>query len=193
MHLNVYQTRWKDQQVSYLTEAGNDNSAQVANAGRSRQRGMELSLQHDWSRALRLRGGLALNDSRYRSFVTPTQDLSGQRFQRAARVQLNAGMRWRMQPGWTLNAEATYQGASPSDYVTDDDPSSPHFRRVTRVLRGDSATLVNASLEHQVGRWRIGAHVKNLLDKTYTVSRSLGTSVTAGSPRTWGLTLRGDL
>ena len=193
VHLNVYQTRWKDQQVSYLTEAGNDNSAQVANAGRSRQRGMELSLQHDWSRALRLRGGLALNDSRYRSFVTPTQDLSGQRFQRAPRVQLNAGMRWRVQPGWTLNAEATYQGASPSDYVTDDDPSSPNFRRVRRVLRGDSATLVNASLEHQVGRWRIGAHVKNLLDKTYAVSRSLGTSVTAGSPRTWGLTLRGDL
>jgi hypothetical protein len=35
--------------------------------------------------------------------------------------------------------------------------------------------------------------VKYLLDKTYAISRSLGTAVTAGSTRTRGVTLRADL
>lgn len=193
LSLNAYLTQWRDQQVAYLTQAGNENSAQVANAGRSRLRGLEASLSYDWSRALRGYAGLGLNDSRYLSFDTPTQNLSGQRFERAPRTQLNAGLRWRGADGLTVNVEATHQAASNSEYVSQTDPSAPNFGQVIGVRRGDAATLVNAGVQHRFGRWLLSANFKNLFDRDYLVSRPSGTVVTAGAPRSFGASVRYDL
>lgn len=187
---NLYQTDWRDQQVTYLTMAGNDNSAQVANAGRSRLRGGELSLGYDVDKSWRLYAGLAHNDSRYLHFVTATQDLSGQSFERAPRNQVNLGGRWRHGSGLALNLEAVHQAASNSQYLTDGDPASPTYRQVVGVRRGDSATLFNVTAQYRIGRWLAGAWVKNLFDETYAVSRPAGTVATAGAPRTFGVSLR---
>lgn len=193
LSLNAYLTKWRNQQVAYLTEAGNDNSAQVANAGRSRLRGAEVSLSYDWSRELRGYAGFALNDARYLSFDTPTQKLSGQYFERAPRSQINAGLRWRGSDGLTFNLEGTYQAASNSEYVSETDPAAPNFGQVIGVRRGDAATLVNASMQYRFGRWLAGAYVRNLLDRDYVVSRPSGTVVTSGAPRSFGASLRFDL
>lgn len=190
---NVYLTRWKDQQVTFLTEAGNDNSAQVANAGRSRMRGVELTVGWAASRSLRLYGGAAYNDTRYLSFVTTTQDLSGRAFQRAPRSQLHAGVRWRSADGLVLNVEATHQSAANSEYVTDTDPASPTYRQVLQVRRSDPATLLHASAQVRIGKWLAGAWVKNLLDETWVASRPSGPVIAAGAPRTFGVSLRYDL
>jgi iron complex outermembrane recepter protein len=193
LSLNAYLTNWRNQQVAYLTQAGNDNSAQVANAGRSRLRGAELRLSYDVSREWRGYLGAALNDTRYLSFVTPTQNLSGQRFERAPRSQLNAGLRWRGAQGLSANLEATYQAASNSEYVSQANAGAPDFGQVIAVRRGDAATLVNASVQYRFGRWLAGAHVRNLLDRDYVVSRPSGTVITAGAPRSVGMSLRFDL
>lgn len=191
--LNAYLTEWRDQQVAYLTQAGNDNSAQVANAGRSRLRGIEASLSLDWSRALRGYAGAAFNDARYLSFATPTQDLGGQRFERAPRAQFNLGLRWRDADGLMVNVELMHQAASNSEYLTETDSAAPNYRQVTGVRRGDAATLVNAGVQYRMGRWLASASMKNLFNRHYLVSRPSGTVVTAGAPRSFGATLRYEL
>jgi len=191
--VNAYQTRWRDQQVAFLTQPGNENSAQVANAGSSRLRGVEVSLRFDMSRELAAYAGAAFNDARYRRFETLTQNLSGQYFERAPRTQVNAGLRWRGTNGLTFNVEATHQGASNSEYQSQTDSSAPNFGQVIGVRRGDAATLVNAGAQYRSGRWTASASVKNLLDKDYVVSRPSGTVVTAGAPRSFGASLRFDL
>lgn len=189
---HAYETRWTDQQVSVLTEPGNDNSAEVANAGRSRLRGVELAASADLAAAWRLYGSAAYNDARYLDFVTTTQDLSGRRFQRSPLFQLNLGMRWRGANGWMASLEATHQPATVSEYVTDTDSASPRYREVIDVRRGDAATLVNASVQYRHGPWTVSAYGKNLLDETYAYSRSQGTVATAGAPLMFGMSVRYD-
>jgi iron complex outermembrane receptor protein len=193
-----YRGHWLDKRLQtnanvYLTNPADANSAQVANAGRSRMRGLELSLTYDLNKAMRFYGGAAYNHTRYLSFVTSTQDLSGQAFERAPRTQFNVGMRWRNAKGWLVNLEATRQSASNSEYITDTDPLSPTYRQVQGVRRGDAATLVNASVQYRTGRWLTTAYVKNLLDKDYAVSRPTGVILTTGAPRTLGVAVRYDL
>lgn len=190
---NAYQTDWHDQQVSYLTIPGNENSGQVANAGRSRLRGMELSLGYDVDKSWRLYAGLAYNDARYLRFLTATQDLSGRPFERAPRSQVNLGSRWRHASGFMLNVEASHQAATNSEYLTDGDPDSPTYRQVIGVRRGDPATLFNVTTQYRFGRWLAGAWVKNLFDQTYAVSHPTGTVATAGAPRSFGVNLRYDM
>jgi iron complex outermembrane recepter protein len=191
--VNAYQTDWRDQQVSYLTQPGTENSGQVANAGRSRLRGAEVSLSYDVDKAWRLYAGLAYNDARYLEFLTTTQDLSGRPFERAPRSQVNLGARWRHASGFTLNLEAVHQAASNSEYLTDSDPNSPTYREVIGVRKGESATLFNVTTQYRFGAWTAGAWVKNLFDQTYAVSHPTGTVATAGAPRTFGVILRYDM
>jgi outer membrane receptor protein involved in Fe transport len=106
---------------------------------------------------------------------------------------VNAGLRWRGADGLTVNVEATHQAASNSEYVSQTDAGAPNFGQVIGVRRGDAATLVNASLQYRFGRWVAGAHVRNLLDRDYLVSRPSGTVVTSGAPRGFGASLRFDL
>lgn len=193
LHANAYWTDWDDQQVSFLTIPGNDNSAQVANAGRARLYGTEVSATWIATPALRLYASGSLNRTRYRSFATATQDLTGQSFERAPRRQLSLGARWRVIPALTVNAEVTYQSDSPSQYLTEDDATSPRYRQVTDVLRGDSATLVNLNAQYSVGNWRWSAYVRNAADRDYVVSRTTGPAITAGAPRRAGVALHFDL
>ncbi|WUR11033.1 TonB-dependent receptor [[Empedobacter] haloabium] len=193
LHANAYWTDWKDQQVSVLTIPGNDNSAQVANAGRARLYGAELSATWIVSPAVRLYANGALNHTRYRSFQAVNQDLSGQAFERAPRRQLTVGGRWRPLPALSLHAELAYQSDAPSQYLTDGEPGSPRFRQVTGVLRGDAATLVNLNAQYEVGPWRWSAYVRNAGDRRYVVSRTTGPVVTAGAPRIAGIALHYEL
>lgn len=191
--VNAYRMRWTDQQVVQYAIPGDQNSAEVANAGRSLVKGLELSATYDINRTWRVFGGAALNHTRYRSYVTTTEDLSGQAFQQAPRRQVNAGVRWRDPRGWMLNVEALYRSASNSEYTVDSDETSPRFRQVVGVRRADAITLVNASAQYRIGAWLLSAYVKNLFDRQYLYSRPSGSVVTSGAPRTLGIAARWEL
>ena len=190
---NTYLTNWDDQQVSYLTIAGNENSAQVANAGSARLYGAEVSASYNLSPAVRAYGAIAVNRTRYLDFRSTTQDLSGRAFQRAPARQANLGLRWRPSAALSLAAEVTYQSSSVSQYLTEDDPASPRYSSVTDTLRGDSATLINLNAHYTIGQWRLSAYIRNLGDRAYAVNRPSGAVATAGAPRLAGVSLNYEM
>lgn len=59
----------------------------------------------------------------------------------------------------------------------------------TPAFRIGKATVVNARAAHDLGRFTLSAHVRNLFDNFYLTSQFSPTFATAGDPREIGLGL----
>lgn len=180
---NLYFTDWKDQQVAFL--AGEDR-LQVANAGHSRMKGLELGAEYQVSPALQLLAGASYSHTRYIDFIAYGEALNGQSFIGAPRRKVNVGMVYRINGALTASADAIYQDGSASAYVTD-------ANRIIDVRRSDSAALVNANLAYRVGKATVSAYVKNAFDRQYIANNQSGRVLDVSAPRTVGLALRYDL
>lgn len=181
---NLYFTDWKDQQVARLDA---NEEIQVANAGRSRMKGMELGMDYRVSKALRLLAGASFSHTRYIDFVAGGETLSGQTFVGAPRRKVNLGLLYRMDEKLTAGFDAVYQDSSPSSYLFD------AGGKVRQVRRSDNAALLNANLAYRIGDATINAYVKNMADRRYVTNNQTGRVLDVGAPRTVGVALRYDL
>lgn len=181
---NLYFTDWKDQQVARLDA---NDELQVANAGHSRVRGLELGADYRVSPALQLIAGASFNHTRYLDFVAYGDNLSGQSFIGAPRRKLNLGLVYRLSEQLTASADAIYQDGSASAYLTD------ATGRVNQVRRSDDATLVNANLAYRIGNATVSVYAKNVLDRQYIANNQSGRVLDVAAPRTIGAALRYDL
>lgn len=181
---NLYFTDWKDQQVALLDA---NDELQVANAGRSRMKGLELAADYRVSPALQLLAGASYSDTRYLDFVAYGQSLSGQAFIGAPRRKVNLGVVYRLGDQLTASADAIYQDGSASVYLSDANGS------VNEVRRSDDATLVNSNLAYRLGKATVSVYVKNLFDRQYIANNQTGRVLDVAAPRTFGAALRYDL
>lgn len=184
---NVYYTDWKDQQVSVLDSTG--SFFEVLNAARSRMKGLELGVDYDATKALRLNAGFSYNDARYTEFVdSDGRSLNGQRFLYAPRLKFSLGAGYRFANGLFVNAVLVRQSSSPSQYLFDDNGN------VTGVRRSDDQTLVNLNAEYRLAKGTtLSFYVKNLLDEKYVTNNRSGGPVDVGAPRKFGAVLRYEI
>ncbi|MDI4667462.1 TonB-dependent receptor, partial [Xanthobacter autotrophicus] len=84
-------------------------------AGKDRHQGVELDVQGEAVRGLRLLGGVTWLDARQRT--TGSAAFDGKRVIGVPRVQANAGVEWDVPgvPGLALDTRALYTGASYAD------------------------------------------------------------------------------
>ncbi|MES2740507.1 MAG: TonB-dependent receptor [Pseudomonadota bacterium] len=181
---NVYFTDWKRQQVALLDA---DDELQVANAGHSRMKGVELGADYRLTPALQLLAGASYSHTRYVDFVAYGDTLSGQSFIGAPRRKFNLGLVYRVNGALTAGADAIYQDGSASAYLNDGSG------QVRDVRRSDSAALVNANLSYRVGKTTVSAYVKNVFDRQYIANNQSGRVLDVAAPRSVGLALRYDL
>jgi iron complex outermembrane receptor protein len=182
--VNLYFTDWKDQQVARLDA---NEEIQVANAGRSRMKGLEVGMDYRLSRALRLLAGTSYSHTRYIDFVAAGEMLNGQSFIGAPRRKVNLGLLYRMNETLTAGFDAVYQDGSPSGYLFDANG------KVSQVRRSDNAALINATLAYRIGDATINAYVKNMADRRYITNKQSGTVLDVTAPRTIGVAVRYEL
>ena len=184
---NLYYTDWKDQQVNVRNSA--TRLSEILNAARSRMKGLEVGLDYDATKALRLNAGLSYNDSRYDDFVFGNgRNLSGQRFLFAPRFKFSLGAGYRFANGLFVNATLVRQGSSPSEYLFDGSGN------VTGVRRSDAHTLVNLNAEYRLAKGTtLSFYVKNLLDEKYLTNNRSSGPMDVGAPRKLGAALQYEL
>lgn len=182
---NLYYTDWKDQQVSLLDPT--ESYFEIYNAAGSSIRGLELFVEQDLSRNLKINAGLAYTDGRYDDFVTPEGDRSGEAFLYAPKYKVSVGGSYRFDGGLIVTSDVVYQEGSPSAYNFDADGNVEHMRR------SDDHVLVNLNAEYELIRGlAVSGYVKNLFDKEY-VTNNRADILDVGAPRTFGVVLRYDL
>jgi iron complex outermembrane recepter protein len=181
---NIYFTDWKDQQVALLDA---NDELQVANAGHSRMKGLELGAEYRVSPALQFIAGASYSHTRYIDFVAYGESLSGQSFIGAPRRKFNLGMVYRFNDTLTASIDAIYQDGSASAYLTDANG------RVNQVRRSDDAGLVNANLAYRIGKATASVYVKNLFDRQYIANNQSGRVLDVSAPRSVGVAVRYDM
>ncbi|MBG0842132.1 TonB-dependent receptor [Ectopseudomonas toyotomiensis] len=181
---NLYHTRWKDQQVSFLNLS--DNTVQVANAAESRMIGMEFSAEYLVTSQLLVNAGFAYNDTKYEDFVRDGVDLSGREFVFAPKKMANVGVNYTFDSGLMIGGDVVYQGNSISNFNVNG------AREVTGERRNDSVTLVNLNAELPIGNLTLSGYVRNLFDEEYITNNQSDDLLDVGAPMTLGVAARYD-
>ena len=188
--LNVYYTRWRDQQVLILDPES--QGFYTDNAANSKLYGAE------WENALRVgaRSSVYLNGgyahTRFEHYVNSTGDYSGKRFVTAP--QWTAGAGFVARPGWLAG-----WFASSSFSFTDTAYSTPENQNDERA---DARRVLDARIGYETDHLSIVAFGRNLLDDDYALYRysrpdrlayPAGHGVGYGPPRVLGIQVTLDL
>lgn len=181
-NLNIYHTDWKDQQVEISDELG---IATVANAAKSRMKGLELSADFLVNSAFTLFAGASYNHTRYLDFNMDGNDLSGQQFPFAPEYKVSLGGSYRFINGLRVSSDIVYQ----SDSIT-----LAYTNGVASERDNDSVTLVNLNGEYPLSKnLTVSAFVRNLLDREYITNNQNDNFLDVGAPRTFGIALRAEM
>jgi len=176
---NLYHTDWDDQQVEVSDENG---IATVANASKSRMRGLEFSADYRVTPNLQLLLGASVNDTEFREFVLDGQDLSGQEFPFAPKYKATVGGIYTFDNGFKVGSDIIYQSSSVTLAFDDDD------RLVERP--NDDVILVNMNVEYEVSDYlRLSGYVKNVFDERYITNNQGVDTMDVGAPRTFGVAM----
>ena len=173
----------RDQQLTVFPE-GQTTGRMMANAGRTRSRGAELSLQFTPWRDLDLNFNYGYTDARFLRYRSGREDYAGKRVPYAPEHTFAAAATWSRPTGidWLGDVvlEAGMQGAGTIAWNEENSLTEPFYALVNATVR----------LEHR--RWSLGLWGRNLTGTTYNVFyfKSIGNEfVQRGRPRTFGITL----
>lgn len=181
-NLNIYHTDWKDQQVEISDELG---IATVANAAKSRLKGLELSADYLVNSAFTVFAGASYNHTEYLDFNMDGQYLSGQKFPYAPRYKASLGGSYRFVNGLRLSSDIVYQ----SESIT-----LAYDSGIASERDNDSVTLVNLNGEYPLSKnITVSAFVRNLLDREYITNNQSNNFLDVGAPRTFGIALRAEM
>lgn len=126
------------------------------NLAPTRRRGVELEGSWRSSSTLEWRVGLAFLQAEFRSGVFGGVDVSGKSVPLVPEAVATAGMSWTFAPRSRLNINARHVGRQRYD------------NDQANVFRHQPAyVLVDAKLEHRIGRVHLGVELRNLFDKEY--------------------------
>ena len=172
-----------DQQLTVFPE-GQATGRMMANAGHSRSRGAELSLQASPTHDLTLNVAWGYTDARFVRYRSGTEDYAGRRIPYAPQHTLSARATWSRPTGieWLgeVVVQAGVEGAGPIAWNEQNSLTEPFY------------ALFDASIRFEHRRWSIGVWGRNLTESVYNVFyfKSIGHEfVQCGRPRTFGLTL----
>jgi len=176
-NLNVFYTRWRQQQV----EIGNntDYYTVIRNAGRSHLYGAEL--EGDWrvSRPLRLSASLGYLHTEYDEFENLGEDYAGNRFNYAPSVSGGITAYWRV-GGFDSSLNVTHTGSYYGNPSNSADTRSP------------GRTLLNARVAYAMGPLEFALFGRNLTNNLNVQDRFTLRSRQArryGESRTLGVSL----
>ena len=171
-----------DQQLTVFPE-GQATGRMMANAGRSRSRGAELSLQVSPCKDFDLNLNYGYTDARFVRYRSGVEDYAGRRVPYAPEHTFAARATWSRPTGveWLgdVVVEAGVQGAGPIAWNEQNSLTEPFY------------ALMNASVRLEHRRWSIGVWGRNLTGSVYNVFyfKSIGHEfVQRGRPRTFGVT-----
>ncbi|MDP3858943.1 MAG: TonB-dependent receptor [Stagnimonas sp.] len=181
--INVYGTRWQDQQVRVPFDNGsNIQSFRTENAAHSVLYGSEFENNLRLGR-FRLYANLGYAYTRFEDYQNNGNDYSGNRFVNAPQWTAGTGAAWRGAGGWFSAISYTFS----SGYYTtpENDPDE----------NGDARRLLDLRLGYEGRHWSVYGHGRNLLDQDYAVYRygiagsysvPTGRSIAYGPPRLIG-------
>jgi iron complex outermembrane receptor protein len=183
--LNLYYTRWDDQQVSQPASDGltfyTQNAASSTLYGTELEN--ELGLTPRWNAYL----SVGYAHTEFDDYSSGGNDYSGNEFVSAPRFTGSIGSVWRSAAGWF--ASSSFQYASASYGAASNEPGS----------RSDIRRTVDARLGYEGSNFALVAYARNLLDEDYAYYRyrfnpGLGvpepaTLIGYGEPRVLGLQL----
>lgn len=113
---NLYFGDWQNQQVDVAEIPGSVTFFRIENAGESEIYGIELDFNYRVSDALTVFATAAYSETGYVDLISTTgDDFSGNRFAFAPETSGVIGANYRLNSGWYVNANATYQGGSYAD------------------------------------------------------------------------------
>ena len=171
-----------DQQLTVFPE-GQATGRMMANAGRSRSRGAELSLQVSPCEDFDLNLNYGYTDARFLRYRSGVEDYAGRRVPYAPEHTFAARATWNRPTGveWLgdVVVEAGVQGAGPIAWNEQNSLTEPFY------------ALLDASVRLEHRRWSIGLWGRNLTGSVYNVFyfKSMGHEfVQRGRPRTFGVT-----
>ncbi len=173
----------RDQQLTVFPE-GQTTGRMMANAGRTRSRGAELSLQVSPWRDLDLNLNYGYTDARFVRYRSGLDDYAGKRVPYAPEHTVSATATWSRPTGidWLgdVVVQAGVQGLGTIAWNEENSLTEPFY------------ALANASVRLEHRRWSLGIWGRNLTDTNYNVFyfKSIGNEfVQRGRPRTFGITL----
>jgi iron complex outermembrane receptor protein len=126
------------------------------NLAPTRRRGVELEGSWRSSSTFEWRVGLGLLEAEFRSGTYGGVDVSGKEVPLVPQAIATAGMSWAFTPRSRFNLNARYVGRQRYD---NDQANVFHHQ--------PEYTLVDAKLEHRIGRVHLAAEIRNLFDKEY--------------------------
>jgi len=173
----------RDQQLTVFPE-GQTTGRMMTNAGRTRSRGAELSLQISPRRDLDFNVAYGYTDARFLRYRSGNDDYAGKRVPYAPQHTFSAAATWSRPTGlgWLgdVVVQAGVQGAGPIEWNEENSLREPFY------------ALVNASIRFEHRRWSLGVWGCNLTETDYNVFyfKSIGNEfVQRGRPRSFGITL----
>ena len=173
----------RDQQLTVFPE-GQTTGRMMTNAGRTRSRGAELSLQISPRRDLDFNVAYGYTDARFLRYRSGNDDYAGKRVPYAPQHTFSAAATWSRPTGlgWLgdVVVQAGVQGAGPIEWNEENSLREPFY------------ALVNASIRFEHRRWSLGVWGRNLTETDYNVFyfKSIGNEfVQRGRPRSFGITL----
>lgn len=151
LNLNLFHTRWRNQQV----EVGNsvDYYTVIQNAGRSTLQGAELSGEWRPDTRFGLSASLGWLETRYEEFRNLDQDYAGNEFNYAPRFSGGITADWQAAQHWQTQLNLTHTGAYYGD---------PGNRADQRV---PARTLINARLGYRWQDLELALIGRNLSDE----------------------------
>lgn len=182
---NIFYTDWRDMQISTPgTPTGLPIDAlfnfDTVNAAESKLYGFELSFEAEPTANLELFGSVGYTRTKFISFVSGTNDFSGNQFPFAPEWTANIGGKYTWDNGFALALDASYKGAS--------------FQDNANTYKDDSRLLLNLHATYDINdQVQAGFYIRNITDEDYATARFQSTSPTiirTGEPRTVGLYLQ---
>ena len=178
----LYQLSGKDTIVSYTPEVGNSFNK---NAGNTRSRGFELSLNQDL-RQWNWRVGATWAEHTFVSYrvsdkAGAIEDYSGKEMPQAPNHTITAQVGWRITPASRVALDLVKQGR--------------YWMNNANTVRYAGHTLLNLTASHKLADgWKVWGQVRNLTDKLYsdnassryitgTYSPNTQNTYAAGAPR----------
>ncbi|WP_147112398.1 TonB-dependent receptor [Tateyamaria sp. syn59] len=184
---NLFYTDWKDMQISVPgTQTGTPLDPlfnfDTVNAAKAELYGFELSVEAEPTDQLELFGNVGYTKTEFKSFISGSDDFTGNEFPFAPDWTASIGGRYTWDSGFSLAVDASYKAAS--------------FQDNANTYKDDSRWLVNAHATYPINdNLTAGIYARNLFDEDYATARFQSadpTIIRVGEPRTIGAYIQAE-
>lgn len=153
----LFQTDTRDEIVADSSSGGRTT---YKNAGETRRRGLELSIDQQFGWDWRLKMAYTLLDARYRSNACGADSCDGNRIPGIARNMVYAGLEYAPEQGWYAGADLRYMSHIAAD--DDNETQAPSY----------TVAALNSGYKWLVSNWTMDlfGRVDNLFDRNYVGS-----------------------